>query len=239
MPDNPIDITGKLTDAPQEFTLRSQGKTFPTVNFNTDEANILNSQMNEIMASMDSSVIRKLTKERASAVANAATFSKQIFDEKMFGGVNAQDNEIGFSVLRPGHVRADPASGSVQNDWYFNPSSPGWNDWIGDGSTNDYTVGEDQVTVVFGLVDQDVNTEVSAINVDSFGRNVDMLPQDLNDARLMDNETDQMVQPLPTLVAQENDSIHIRLRHDQAAESQPRLLGFTFGLGSFLNKEDF
>jgi len=237
MPD--ISLKGDAKSPPSEFTVRAQQKKFPTSSLNNEEASILQTQMNQLMAPLESSELENITKDRAQSVAFTAAFAKQVFDEKRFGGVNAQDNEIGVSPLRPGHIRADPSTGNAQNDWYYQPGSTGWNDYIGDGSTNNYTVTEDQVSIVFALVDQDTSTEISGVNVDSFGRNVDMLPQDMNDSRLMDNETEQMVMALPTLIAQENDDIHIRLRHDRDTESQPRLFGFTFGLGSFLNTEDY
>lgn len=235
-----INLADTLTNPDSEFSVASQGKNFPTESLTPNEAQKLESQLNEIILGLDSQSLANVIRDRSGVLAQTAAFSKQVFDEKLFGGINAGDNEIGFSPLRPGHIRADPANGNAINDWYFEPSSNGWNDWIGDGtSANDYTVPEDQVSVIFGLVDQDTNSELSGINVDSFGRNVDMLPQDINDMRVRDNENELQFTALPTLVAQENDRVHIRLRHDEAVESQPRLVGFTFGLGSWLNQEDY
>lgn len=232
-----LSVTSTLSSPDPEFTLRSQGKNFPTQAFNSEEANLLETQLNEIMMAFDNAAFTELLLQRADSVALAATFAKQVFDEKLFGGINASDNEIAFDVLRPGHIYQDD-TGTIQNDWYFQPGTTGWVDWIGDGANN-YTFGEDQVTVVLGFMDQDTSTEISAVNVDEFGRNVNMIPQDLNDMRLRDNETEQQVKPLPTLIGQENDDVHIRLRADRDVESQPRLLGFTFGLGSYLNAEDY
>lgn len=234
-----LNLEGTLTSPDPEFTLRSQGKNFPTKAFNSEEANILETQMNELMMGFDNAALTELLLQRGESVALAAAFAKQVFDEKLFGGVNASDNEIAFDVLRPGHIYSDD-TGTIQNDWYFQPGTTGWVDWIGDGTTaNNYTFSEDQVSVVLGFMDQDTSTEVSGINVDEFGRNVNMIPQDLNDMRLRDNETEQQVKPLPTLIGQENDDVYIKLRADRDAESQPRLIGFTFGLGSYMNQQDF
>lgn len=233
-----LNIASTLMNPESEFDVRAQGKSYPTAGFTSEEANLLERQMNDFMGAFDSSMTLELIQQRQDAIALTAAFAKQVFDEKLFGGVNAGDNEIAFDVLRPGHIYQD-SGGTIQNDWYFEPNSAGWNDWIGDGSTNNYTVGEDQVMIVFGFEDLDASTEVSAINVDSFGRNVDMIPQDLTAMRKRDNETDQQVKPIPNLIAQENDEVHVRLRHDKVAESQPRLLGFTFGLGNYMNSEDY
>lgn len=234
-----FDLQSMLTNPQSEFSLQAQGKNFPTASLNSGEAELLQNQMNNIISALPSSTARQIFTERQSVIASAAAFSKQVFDEKLFGGLNAGDNEIGFDVLRPGHIRSDPATGSAENDWYFDPNGTGWVDWIGDGSSNNYTGTEDQVSVVLGFVDQDTSTEVSGLNIDEFGRNVDMLPKDLNDMRLRDNDTELQIEPLPSLILQENDDVHAKLRYDREVESQPRLLGFTFGIGSFLDNEDY
>jgi len=234
-----LNISSALRSPASEFAVKSQRKSFPTEAFTDKEAQLLEDQLNQLIFDLDSSALTELARQRQDAVARTAVFAKQVFDEKLFGGVNAGDNEIGFSVLRPGHIFSD-STGTVQNDWYFDPGTTGWVDWIGDGTTaNNYTVGENQVTVILAFMDQDVGSEVSAVNVEEFGRNVDMLPHDLNALRLRDNDTEQQVAALPTLIAQENDNVHVRLRADRNVESQPRLFGFTFGLGTFLDAEDY
>ena len=234
-----FDLQSNLTSPQSEFSLQAQGKNFPTASLGSGEAELLQTQMNDILQAVPSSIVTDFLMKRQDVIASAAAFSKQVFDEKLFGGLNAGDNEIGFDILRPGHIRADPASGAAENDWYFDPAGTGWVDWIGDGSTNNYTGNEDQVTVVLGFIDQDVSTEASGLNVEEFGRNVDMLPKDLNDMRLRDNDTELQLEPLPSMILQENDDVHMRLRYDRNVESQPRLLGFTFGLGTFLDTEDY
>lgn len=234
-----LDLSSTLENPGGNFELAVHDDEFPTQAFNPSEAQLLETQMNDLVTEFDGSVLGSLFKQREQAIARVATFAKQELDGKVFGGINAGDNQIGFSVLRPGHIRADPATGAADNDWYFQPGTTGWVDWIGDGSTNNYSVGEDQVSVIFAFVDGDVSTEISGLNVDEFGRNMDMLPADINDARLMDNETEIMAKSLPTLVAQDNDNVHVRLRYDKDVESQPRFIGLTFALGGFLNSEDY
>lgn len=246
---NRLNLKSKAQNPDTEFDVRAQGRSFPTVGLNSNEAQILDDQVNSFMAGLTDSSVLEVYQQNADAVSLTASFAKQVFDEKLFGGVNAGDNEIAFDVLRPGHIRssdgndeANPSAsqGDAVNNWYYEPSSEGWNDWIGDGtSSGNYMMGEDQISVVFGVIDQDTSSEVSGLNVESFGRNVDMIPKDLNDMRLRDNDSDLQVAQLPTLIAQENDEVHIRLKHDRKAESQPRLLGFTFGLGTHMNTEEY
>lgn len=234
-----------------EFSFRAQGRNFPTEPLTESEASLLEAQMNTLIASFDSSMVTQLIKQRQETIAHTAAFAKQEFDEKLFGGVNAGDNEIGFDVLRPAHIRVltgdDNAShatasstGDPVNDWYFDPANQGWNDWIGDGtSANNFQANEDQIVLVLGFMDQDTSSEVSGLNVEEFGRNVDMLPLDENSLRTRDNDTEQQLTALPSLIIQENEQAHLRLRFDRQTESQPRLFGFTFGLGTFLNTEDY
>jgi hypothetical protein len=229
--------------SPDKFALRSQGKNFPVEGLGDEEAQLLQNQLNTLIADLDSQMLTHLIVQRQDAIARAAGFSKQHFDEKLFGGINAADNEIGFSVLRPGQILESSGSSVVSdiNDWYADPAgSTGWVDWIGDGGSNNKSVDQDDVLLPLAFMDQSSNdTAISAINVDTFGRNVDMLPLDVNDARTKDNETGQQVVPVPSLIAQDGDSIHIRARWDRDVERQPRLYGFSFSLGSRLNNEDF
>lgn len=231
---------GSIAQSPDdEFDLQAQGKSFPTNPLTSAESRLLQNQLESIMTAYPSSVVNELVNQRQDAIALTAAFAKNVFDEKLFNGVNAGDNEIGFDVLRPGQIFQD-STGTVQNDWYFQSGSTGWVDWIGDGAANNFTLTEDQVSVVLGFIDQEAApSEISGINVDTFGRNVDMLPQDLNDMRLQDNENGIQTKALPTLIAQENDDVYIKLRYDRDVERQPRLFGFTFGLGTFLNTEDY
>lgn len=234
-----VNLASDLKNPGGTFKVTAHDREFPTESFTDSEAKLFERQFNSYIAALDSSMMSQIFKMNEETISMAASFAKQELDGKVFGGINAGDNQIGFDILRPGQIRADPDSGDAENDWYFEPDSSGWNDWIGDGSSNNYTVGEDQVSVIFAFMDQDVSTEISGINVEQFGRNMDMLPHDLNDVRVMDNDSEVMVQPLPTLLAQDNDDVHIKLRHDRATESQPRLLGLSFALGSFLNNEDY
>lgn len=234
-----LNLASKARSPSSEFSLQAQGRSFPTKSLNDREAERLQNQMNSLVTEFDSSMLTHLLKQREDTIANAAAFAKQEFDEKLFGGLNAGDNEIGFDVLRPGHIRADPATGDAENDWYFD-ASQGWNDWIGDGtSANNFTANEDEIVLILGFIDQDPSSEVSAVNIDEFGRNVDMIPKDLNGLRLRDNETELQAAAMPSLLIQENEQAHVRLRYDRAVESQPRLFGFTFGLGTYMNAEDY
>jgi len=139
-----------------------------------------------------------------------------------------------------GSVEVDPEEALVYTE-------TGWNDLIGDGtSSGDYTVDEDQVLLVLGyadLTDPDQNSnagsEVSGLNVERLGRNVDMLPKDLHDSKIPDNENGLFVQTLPTMVANDRDRVHIRFRADAPGVYEPRLVGVTFGVGSYMNQEDF
>lgn len=234
-----VNFANTLQNPGGNFQLALHKDEFPTQAFNSGEAAMFQDQFNSLLSNVNSSVIAEQLASRQNVIAKTATFAKAQFDNKVFAGINAGDNQIGFSVLRPGQIRSDPSTGNAVNDWYFTPSSAGWNDWIGNGSGNDYSVGTDQVSVVFGFVDQDVTSTVSNLNVQKFGRNMDMLPYPLQDAQIKDNTNSIIYQPLPTLIAQENDNVHIRLRNDRVAESQPRLLGVTFALGGFLNNEDY
>lgn len=223
-----------------QFRVSAHDKNFPTEPFDDTEATLLQQQLNDLVADLESSTLAKIVQQRQEIVAKVATLAKHDLEAKNFGGINAGDNEIGFSVLRPGHIRRDSGTGNIVNNWFFTPGATGWVDWIGNGAANNFAVDEDQVVLVLALVDQEgASSEISGVNVDTFGRNMDMLPRDVNSLRLMDNDTEVQVVQLQTLVGQEADEVHARLRFDRDVERQPRLFGFTFGLGRFMNIEDY
>lgn len=241
----PVDIVSQLQSPGGKFQLTAHRDPFPTQSFDRDEAQLLQSQLNTLITNFDNSVLTQLVQQRQETISKVAALAKAEFDGKTFGGINAGDNELGFSVLRPGHILETSGSAIVtdNNDWYADPgTSTGWVDWIGNGTSN-YTVGTDtngQVILLLGLMDQESGpTEISGYNVETFGRNMDMLPRDVNSARLMDNETEQQVVPTPAFVARENDDIYAQLRFDRAVERQPRAFGFNFSLGSFLDSTDY
>lgn len=234
-----INVASTLQNPESEFGVEIQNRTFPTQSFNSSEARKFEQQLNSIISPHTDSIYHGLFQEKAQAIALTAAFAKQHFDGKIFGGLNPGDNEVGFEILRPGHITSDPADGAVTNDWFHDPPGAGWNDWIGDGGDNNRTLDDTQVVLILGLADQAEDTSISGYNVQQFGRNVDMVPKDLTHFKQPVNERSQYITPLPTMVAQENDSIHLRLRHDRDLESQPRLLGFTFGLGTYMNNEDY
>lgn len=237
-----IDLSERARSPANPFSIRTQNREFPTESLSNEEAEIFNEQFNMLINDLDSRLVPRLLEQRRNTIADVAGLARNQFDEKRFGGINAADNEIGFDVLRPGHIRADPEDGSSENTWEFEVSDgdDGWNDWIGDGSSdNNYTVSEDQVVLVLGFMEMSDNNGISAINVDEFGRNVDMIPKDLNDSRVPDNDNELQMQAIPTLVGTENDQIHVRLRADESGTYEPRLIGLTFGVGKYMNKEDY
>lgn len=235
-----LSIADNLRSPPSQFSTQVHQRDFPTEAFTQEEAQLFESQLNALIGELDSSSLLQILKQREEIIAQAATLAKHDLESKTFGGINPQDNEIGFSVLRPGHILRDAGTGNLQNDWYFDPGTTGWVDWTGDGAGNNFVIGEDQVVLVLGLVDQEAApSEISGINVNEFGRNIDMVPQDQNTLRLQDNDTEVQAVSLPSLIGQENDDVHIRLRFDRDVERQPRLYGLTFGLGDFMNNEDY
>jgi len=263
--DKKVNLASTVRNASDPFSIRTQNKDFGVHPFSSSEADLFESQFNTFLNDIDSRIVTDILIQREDEIALAAAYAKNQFDEKLFGGINAADNEIGFDILRPGHIRADPADGEVQNDWFYEHTD-GWNDWIGDGtSDNDYSIDEDQVVVVLGVVDSGVliveeedgtintferenYTATSGINVDRFGRNVDMLPKDMNSGKIPDNDNSLLTQSIPTMIGADRDRVHLRLRSDVPAAledanasvySEPRLVGVTFGVGSYMNQEDF
>lgn len=235
-----LDVANLVQEPQDDFSVTVHDTTFPTESFSPDEAEIFQAQFDQLVSGLNSSVLQEILLNRQDIIANAAAFAKNDLDGKVFGGINAGDAEMGFSELRPGHIFND-STGTRQNDWYFDPGTTGWVDWIGNGTSgNNYDVSEDQVSVVLALADMDeTQSVISGFNVQEWGRNMDMLPHDMNSLRFRDNDNELQVKELPTLMARDGNNIHARLRFDRNVERQPRLFGITFALGDFLNSEDY
>lgn len=235
-----VGIAETLRNPGSQFTLSAHRDRFPTESFDREEAQLFEQQMNDLIANMPSSVLGTVLQQRQETIAKVAALAKHDIEGNNFGGINAGDNEIGFSILRPGHIRRDPSNGNIQNTWEQDPGATGYVDWIGDGGSNNFVVDEDMVILTLGLTDQELTpTPISAMNVDQFGRNMDMLPRDLNDLRYQDNTSGIQFAQTQTLVGQENDNVHVRLRYDENITREPRLFGLTFAKGEFLNNEDY
>jgi len=235
-----LNLTSTLQNPGGSFRVSAHDDQFPTEGFDQSEASLFEEQMNSLIAGVTSKEIAQVLQNRQQTIAKAAALAKDDIDGNNFGGLNAGDNEIGFSPLRPGHIRRDPNTGNVVNDWFFDPGATGYVDWIGDGAGNNMILNEDQVVLVLGVVDQELSpTPIQGFNVQDFGRNMYMLPRDLNDMRLQDNDTEVQVKEVETLIGQEGDEVHCRLNFDENVERQPRLLGFTFAKGRFLNQESY
>jgi hypothetical protein len=195
-----LNIAPDVQSPDETFSIRTQNKDFTTYQLSEKEASLFQEQFNVLVNDFDSRLSAELFKQRSSIIGNVASHAKQQFDEKLFGGINAGDNEIAFDVLRPGHIRADPSTGNVVNEWDYihsgdgtnTSAGDGWSDWIGDGSSaNDYTVDEDQVILALGFMDTPAmvfqtdgsgnlngfetvldKPVTSGVNVERFGRNV-------------------------------------------------------------------
>lgn len=229
-----------LTSPGGNFELASHANEFGTESFTQNEAQLFQNQVNDLLVGLRGTAMGALLRQRQGTLARVAAYAKAELDGNTFGGINAGDNQIGFSVLRPGHIRSDPASGASENDWFFDPDTTGVVDWIGNGGSNNFTVSEDQVSVAFAFADQsEGQSPISMLDIETFGRNMDLLPTDTNNARLRDNTTEQQAVPIPTVVASERDQVYCKLRVDKAVERQPRFFGVTFGLGSFLNNDEY
>lgn len=266
-----IDLEPDVQSPDEVFNIRTQNRDFSTYNLSSDEAALFQTQFNTLVNSFDSQLTSELFLQRSNIIANTAAFAKQQFDEKLFGGINAGDNEIAFDVIRPGHIRDESAINN--NSWYYEHDGSGFDTWI-----DSYTVHEDEVLLVLGMMDTGAEihyyeggeldhieeveqTFVSAVDVDKFGRNVDMLPKDLNDMRVTDNKNDVNVMSLPSMVGNDRDEVNIHLESDLPPSleedvidedpeditdedgvkvySQPRVLGITFGVGSWMNTQEY
>ncbi len=209
------------------------GQTNTLASLDTEELAFLEDNFNKLLATTDSQV-RRIFEERADTIVAGIMAIKEKLERRKFRGMNPSDAEIGIGFIRPGHTKTADV---INTSWSIALTAMGtWDRWLDSAATSGYALPED-----FGLIITHFTslvTPIPFIRTAHFiiGR-VDLIPEDVTDIVLGDNENGVAIYPIPTKIVLPEDELRVRLEGETGTEIL-KLGGLVVGLGRFLKTED-
>ena len=208
------------------------GQTFTMASLDSQEQGFLEDNFNKLLSTTDSQV-RRIFEERADTIVAGIMAIKEKLERRKFRGMNPSDAEIGIGFIRPGYTKSNNV---INTTWGIALTGMGtWDRWLDSAATAGYGLSED-----FGLI---VTHFVSEVTPTPFVRTAhfiigrqDLIPEDVSDIVLGDNENGVAVFPIPTKVVLPEDELRVRLEGQTGAEVL-RLGGLVVGLGRFIKTE--
>jgi len=211
------------------------GQTLPLASLDTEEQAFLEDNFNKLLATTDSQV-RRIFEERADTIIAGVMAIKEKLERRKFRGMNPSDAEIGMGFIRPGYTKVN----NVRNlNWNIALTAMGtWDRWLDGGAAGTgYALHED-----FGLIITHLTSEITPtpfVRTAHFviGRQ-DLIPEDVSDIALGDNENGVAVFPIPTKIVLPEDELEVELE-GQTGNEILRLGGLVVGLGRFIKATAF
>ena len=216
------------------------GNKFALGPLDPDELIVFQAQFADLM-SMVGSDERKIMLARVEQYVFGLRAIKQKLGNQKFAGVNAGDNEVGMSLIRPQFTKNNtPAAAPLimRTNWLqVLPAAGVWADWFMDAALTPYQLGKDFGMVVTHL--KSLTTPAPFMTEARFviGRSGILLPVDTRNLRLADTENNVPIIPIPTMILTPNETLYGRARSDVAGTDNVPLGGLLFGLGSVLQQE--
>ena len=209
------------------------GQTLTMASLDPEEQAILEDNFNKLMSTTDSQV-RRIFEERADTIVAGIMAIKEKLQRRKFRGMNPSDAEIGMGFIRPGYTKSNNV---INPNWTIALTAMGtWDRWLDSAATAGYALAED-----FGLI---ITHFVSEVTPTPFVRTAhfiigrqDLIPEDVSDIMLGDNENGVAVFPIPTKIVLPEDELRVRLE-GQTGNEILRLGGLVVGLGRFIKTED-
>lgn len=235
-----------------ETELELYGETYTLSGMDETEIKYYDRQFDALVGTTDS-VLRAILGERKDTVFQGIRAIKSKLENRKFRGLNPRDTEIGFSLIRPGHVKGGDRGFATLNAlmdgtsmgwrmWYA--SAVVWDDWLASAANTGFLLSEDHGLIITHLSSYNSPTPYTAAVRFTFGR-TQLVPIDVQDMMLGDNETNVAHFPIPTIVCLPETSLLARtVSHDSLRLATERidylrLGGFTVGLGRFLSVENY
>lgn len=214
------------------------GQKYSLASLDASEQAVLEDNFNKLLSTTDSQV-RKIFEERADTIVAGIMAIKEKLNRRAFKGMNPGDAEIGMGFIRPEFVKAGPTGALVVlNDWNIALTGMGtWNTFLGDTTTGTtgFVLSEDHGLVITHLVSQVTPTPyVRAVHF-QIGR-IDLIPEEVGDILLGDNENGVAVYPIPTKIVLPEDEFLLRVTGHTGTEYL-KLGGLVVSLGRLLKAE--
>ena len=209
------------------------GQTLTMASLDTEEQGFLEDNFNKLLATTDSQV-RRIFEERVDTIVAGVMAIKEKLDRRKFRGMNPSDAEIGMGFIRAGYTKSNNV---INPNWNIALTAMGtWDRWLDAAAAAGYALHED-----FGLIITHFASEITPtpfVRTAHFiiGR-VDLIPEDVSDIALGDNENGVAVFPIPTKIVLPEDELRVRLEGQNGTDVL-HLGGLVVGLGRFIKTED-
>jgi len=227
------------------------GSRFTLAHMDEEEVRYFDTHFNIFLGTTDS-VLRKILTERKSAIFQGVRALKYDLDNPKFRGLNPADTELGFSEIRPGHVKGWDrlsrfrSTGNVLQDtigWgQFYPAALTWYDWLFSTSGVGFLTSEDHGLIITHVTSYTNPRPLTKELKFKVGR-TELVPHSVSDIILGDNENRVFHMPVPTLYTMTETELLVRTvaRADAPSNSIDylKLGGLTVGLGRFLKRETY
>lgn len=197
-----------------------------------DEQEIFEDNFNKLLATTDSQV-RRIFEERVDTIVAGVMAIKEKLNSRKFRGMNPGDSEIGMGFIRPEFVKVNNA---IIHNWNVALTGMGtWDRWLDSAAGSGFSLSEDHGLILTHLVSQ--VTPVPFVRAVHFqiGR-ADLIPEDVGDIILGDNENGVAVFPIPTKIVLPEDELLTTITGETGTEYL-KLGGLVIGLGKLLKAE--
>lgn len=214
----------------KEITL--YGQRYSLAPLDKDEQDILEDNFNKLLATTDSQV-RRILEERSDTIIASIMAIKEKLDSRKFRGMNPADMEIGFGFIRPEFVKYND---TIINDWNKTLTGMGtWDRWLDASSSAGFTLSEDFGLIITHLVSQ-VTPQPFVRAVHFYIGRTDLIPEDVSDIILGDNENGVAIYPIPTKLYLPEDEFRTKIT-GHAGTEYLKLGGLVVGLGRVIKAE--
>jgi len=226
-------IAGLSSLTKRELSL--YGQKFSLASLDAEEQAILEDNFNKLMATTDSQV-RRIFEERVDTIVAGIMAIKEKLQGRKFRGMNPGDAEIGFGFIRPGHVKHLGLL-AVNNrvNWLVAFGVIGtWVDYLDGGAGIPFPLSEDHGLIITHLVSQVAIPLVREVHF-QIGR-LDLIPEDISDVLIGDNDNGVAVYPIPTKIVLPEDQLYVTA-NGEVGNEHLKLGGLVVGLGRLLSPE--
>jgi hypothetical protein len=216
----------------QKKELNMYGQKYNLASLDSNEVAIFEDNFNKLLATTDSQV-RKILEQRVDTIVGGIMAIKEKLNRNKFMGMNPADMEIGMGFIRPEFTKRNNV---VINDWNFALTGMGtWDRWLDRAAGSGFVLSEDFGLIVTHLVSEVTPAPfVRAVHF-QIGR-INLIPEDVSDILLGDNENGVAVYPVPTKFALPEDEF-LTTATGVAGTEYLKLGGLVIGLGRLLKSE--
>jgi len=215
----------------KDFNMYGQKYTLATLD--SSELAIFEDNFNKLLATSDSQV-RKILEQRADTIIGGIMAIKEKLNGRKFRGLNPADMEIGMGFIRPEFVKD---TNTIINDWNVTLTGMGtWDVWLSNAAdTGGFVMSEDHGLIITHLISQ-VTPEPYVRGVHFRIGRIDLIPEEVADIMLGDNENGVAIFPVPTKIVLPEDEFMLSVT-GHAGTEYLKLGGLVIGLGRLLKAE--